>query len=374
MNDDLQFRGHGQLFYRGAIYLTVAFVLVLAEFACAVLFDVSVWVLMLNDTIAGFICWRTRRILFPLAAAIIDRFGDAVHARRAFAVLLMVFGLLFLALQVYTVVKVARELPLFIAILFIVLQLFSAYTGYLMMQLGGAIWHGREPDFANRARKRVEELRGRLLARRKQAQLLQTLPDSERMRAFSHAEIPEEERIYRSVDARYLAFVFFGILWYGFVAHSWERLSPFDRVACMGVGTFGVLLGVVLWYLAKRRSQRVYLEISAIGIRCIGPVGLYLSEDQGSRSFDDEEVGELAFLWGEFFHIQASPVAGSICFRHYAREVRVYVREEHFNVTLVRKRLRTHVDSPDLLAKEADLMNMDEFYLPQVETGTPTAK
>jgi hypothetical protein len=363
MDEDLQFRGHSQLFQRGAVYLAIAFVLVIAEFAMAVVYTVPVGVLLCNDGLAGFICWRTRRILFPLAAAIIDRFGEAVLARRAFAALLMAFGLLFLALQLYTIMAVGRELPLAFAIGFSVLQLFSAYTGYLMMRLGAAIWHGREPDFANRARKRLEELRKRLMARREQARLLQQLPESERQRAFAQVEFPAKQRIHRSIDAKFVAFIGFGIMWYLAVYQLWDRLLPFDRLAFIGMGSFGMLLGIGLWIHALRRSQRVYLEISRIGIRCHGPLGIFLREDQGSQSWDDAEAGELSFLWGEFFHIQTSTVAGAICFYHFKRDLRVYVREEHFNVSAVRKRLRASIDTLDLLAREADLIDLDEFYL-----------
>ncbi|MFT5130730.1 MAG: hypothetical protein ACI8W8_004361 [Rhodothermales bacterium] len=364
MTDDLQYRGHSQLFYRGALYLSVAFILVIAEFAAAVAYDVPIAVLLANDFLAGFIFWRTRRILFPLAASIIDRFGDAVLARRAFAVLLLVFGLLFMALQLYTIVAIGREMSMVFAIPFAALQLVSAYTGHLMMRLGGAIWHGREPEFANRARKRVEQLRERLLARREQAIRLRTLPESERQRAFEHAGPAADTRIYRSIDFKFVAFIGFGVMWYLVVARLWATLIPMDRAIFIGMGTFGMLLGIGLWIHAKRRSRRVYLDISKIGLRCHGPLGIFLHEEQGSQSWDNHEPGELAFLWAEFFFIQASPGAGSVCFYHFERDLRIYVREEHFNVAAVRKRIRAAVDTPDLLTGDADLMDVDEFYFP----------
>lgn len=374
MPEELQFQGHSQLFYRGALYLTFAFVLVLAEFAAAVTYDVPIAVLLINDAVAGFIFWRTRRILFPLAATIIDRFGDGLLARGSFAILLMVCGLLFMGLQLYTIIVVGRELPLVFAIGFSALQLFSAYTGHLMTRLGGAIWQGREPDFANRARKRVEQLRERMLARRGQAVLLQDLPESERERAFEHAGPADETRIYRSIDAKFVGFIGFGVMWYVAAAYLWDRLVPLDRAAFLGMGSFGLLLGLGLWIHAWRRSRRVYLEISKIGLRCRGPLGIFLSEQQGSQSWDSHEPGELAFLWAEILHIQASPVAGSVCLYHFQNRLRVYVREEHFNVSTVRKRIRAAVDSPDLLAAELDLMNMDEFYfVPPSQTGMPSA-
>jgi hypothetical protein len=367
MTEDLQFRGHSQLFHRGAIYLAVAFVLLVAEFAAAVVYDVPIVVLLINDFLAGFIFWRTRRILFPLAAAIIDRFGDALLLQRAFAVLLIIFGLLFMALQIYTILVVGRQMPVAFAIPFSALQLFSAYTGHLMMRLGGAIWHGREPDFANRARRRVEQLRDRLLERRQQAARLQALPESERQRAFSHVESAADSRIHRSIDAKFAAFIAFGAMWWVAAAVLWESLVPFDRAAFIGMGAFGMLIGAGLGIHAHRRAKRVYLEISKIGLRCHGPLGIFLNRDQGSQSWDNHEDGELAFLWGEFVHIQASPVAGSVCFYHFDRDLRIYVREEHFNITAVRKRIRAAVDSADLLTADVDLMDMEEFYLPVAE-------
>jgi hypothetical protein len=362
-------RSERDIYKKGIFSLWIAFLIVVIEVIFKLFGGMGLFHIIVLDVINGYVCLKTRRLLLPIASRIIDRYGEDTAGRARFSYVLITFGILLMALQVITIIAFFRhvEMDIYLFLLVSCFQCVSFYWGFVIARLGMAINQGYEPEFAKKARTRIEALEEALARRRETAIILAHADPDKREnmveQAFAQFSEGETYKVHPYMNIRSLILILIGI---GIGVSC--LIAFMDRKdAVLGIsGVVGILLacgGVYLLYREHKVKKENYIEFSSPGIRLHGP--------QIKYSCRENPMNVTRFLWIEFFKFDG--VASMYHFREsvvlqgYLMGVRLTFNSRKISLDSIARGVKKFIDDPLLLSDEMDLIPLDDYFITEEE-------
>ncbi len=343
------------LYKRGMFSMHVSMLIIIAEIVMKCTGLSTIFSIVVLDLLNGYVFIRARKILLTIAHEIIVRYKGRDHERRIFSLSIVIFGVLFIGLQVWTVCFFIATHSYFnpLVIGFCVLQMFAAYWGSIITRLGVAVYNGYEPGFATRERERFERLEAVLMQRRALAETLAFRTLEERSQMIEAASREQNITTSLRVKSRLKASpaVFFlatlgGMVWVLFHVHT-------ENWAITAGKFFLIFLALrITWNPLKKELERyknTYILVSLAGISFYSP--------ERTRQY----------LWQDFMRIDIGGMVRSsstpVVFHGYYPLLTLKVTYQQCRINLLIKAVKKHVDAPEIMSDEMKYIDMRKFVI-----------
>lgn len=345
-----------RVYERGVFSLLVSFLIIVSEIIMRFSGICDIVHIVILDCVNGYVFLTARRILIPLTSEIIERFKGEDGKRFAFGVLMLMFGIVFVGLQGFTLYQLFAgedRLNWFTA-LFFSMQLLSAYWGVKIANLGNAICQGDEPDFATAKRLELEELKERLAERRETVLFLSghTSSSGRNVRESAFQQFSGENKTVILPRSQTRAFrCFIGGL-VSFVAACY--------FLTWGAFPGSIILFVIAFLLIRdgirggaRKGDQI--EFSRAGIRV-----KYKQSDQ-------------YYLWVEFLLVKIKGARkfldpSEIALKGYDPNRHLTFKVHAISTRKVARAIEKYIDEPAVMSPEMDLIDLNKYLIKNAES------